>query len=72
MVLVKMLMKIDPPSMRGLLVMTMASISPSRTEVSPAESLSQSPRLLLPRFRLEMAALHLESFLLIFFLGQNL
>jgi hypothetical protein len=37
MVLVKMLMKIDPLSMRGSLVMMMASISPSRREVSPAE-----------------------------------
>ena len=57
MVLVKMLMKIDPLSMRGLLVMTMASISPSGREVSPAEQLRQSPRLLLPRFRLAKAAL---------------
>ena len=35
MVLVKMLMKIGPPMMRGSLVMSMASISPSRREVSP-------------------------------------
>ena len=67
----KMLMRIDPPTMGGSLVMTMALISPSRREVSPAESLSRSPRLLLPKFRLEMAALCPESFLLIFFLGQN-
>ena len=66
MVLVKMLMKIDPLSMRGSLVMTMASISPSQREVSPTEQLHRSPRLVLPRFRLEMAALRPESFLLIF------
>jgi hypothetical protein len=66
MVLVKMLMNIDPPLMRGSLVMMMASISPSGREVSPAEQLRRSPRLLLPRFRLETAALHPESFLTIF------
>ena len=66
-----MLMEIDPLSMRGLLVMTMASISPSLREVSPAEQLRRSPRLVLPRFRLETAALHPGSFLLIFFPGQN-
>ena len=52
MVLVKMLMEIDPLSMRGLLVMTLVIISPSRREVSPAEQLRQSPRLVPPRFRL--------------------
>ena len=66
----KMLMEIDPPSMRGSLVMTMALISPSQREVSPAERLRRSPRLLLPRFGLETAVLGPESFLLIF-LGQN-
>ena len=55
MVLVKMLMEIDPLPMRGSLVMTLAMISPSRGEVSPAEQLRQSPRLIPPRFRL-MAA----------------
>ena len=39
MVLVKMLMEIDPLSMRGSLVMTLVMISPSRREVSPAEQL---------------------------------
>ena len=48
MVLVKMLMEIDPLPMKGSLVM----ISPSRREVSPAEQLRQSPRLIPPRFRL--------------------
>ena len=41
----KMLMEIDPLPIRGSLVM----ISPSRREVSPAEQLRQSPRLLPPR-----------------------
>ena len=66
MVLVKMLMEIDPLPMRGSLVMTMAMISPSRREVSPVEQLHRSPRLVLPKFRLEMAELRPESFLLIF------
>ena len=48
MVLVKMLMEIDPLPMRGSLVM----ISPYRREVSPAEQLRRSPRLIPPRFRL--------------------
>ena len=52
MVLVKMLMEIDPLPMRGSLVIMMAMISPSRREVSPAEQLRQSPRLVPPRFRL--------------------
>ena len=45
----KMLMEIDPLPMRGLLVMTMAMISPSRREVSLAEQLCRSPRLVPPR-----------------------
>ena len=55
MVLVKMLMEIGPLPMRGALVMTMAMITPSRREVSPAEQLRQSPRLVPPRFRLVAA-----------------
>jgi hypothetical protein len=70
MVQLKMLMKIGPPTMRGLLVMTMASISPSRREVSPAESLHRRGKLLLPKFHLEMAVLHPESPLFIFFVGK--
>ena len=53
MVLFKMLMKIGLPKMRGVLVMTIASISPSRREVSPAESLRRRAKVLLPKFRLE-------------------
>ena len=55
MVLVKMLMDIDPLSMRGSLVMTLVMIYPSRREVSSAEQLRQSPRLVPPRFRLVAA-----------------
>ena len=46
--MVKMLMEIDPLPMRGSLVMTMVMISPSRREVSPAEQLRRSPRLVPP------------------------
>ena len=62
----KMLMEIDPLPMRGSMVMTMVTISPSQRDVSPAEQLRWSPRLVLRRFLLETAALHPESFLLIF------
>ena len=55
MVLVKMLMEIDPLPMRGSLVMTLVMISPSRREVSLAEQLCQSPRLVPPRFLLVAA-----------------
>ena len=53
--MVKMLMEIDPLLMRGSLVMTLVMISPSRREVSPAEKLRQSPRLIPPRFHLVAA-----------------
>ena len=66
MVLVKILMEIDPLPMRGLMVMMMVTISPSCRDVSPAKQLLWSPRLVPPRFRLETAALHPESFLMIF------
>ena len=69
MVLLKMLMNIGLPKMRGVLVMTMASISPSGREVPSAESLRWRAKVLLPKFHLETAALHPESLLLIF-LGQ--
>ena len=64
--LVKMLMEIDPLPLRGSMVMTMVTISPSRRDVSPAEQLHRSPRLVPSRFRLETAALRPESILLIF------
>ena len=66
MVLVKMLMEIDPLPMRGSLVVRMAMISPSRREVSPAEQLYQSPRLVPPRFRLVAVEFLPESLLMLF------
>ena len=66
MVLVKMLMEIDPLPMRGPLVVTMAMISPSKREVSPAEQLLWSPRLVPPRSRLMAAEFLPESLLMIF------
>ena len=71
MVLVKMLMDIGPLRMRGALVMTMVMISPSRREVSPAEQLCRSPRLVLPRFRLVAAESHPERLLSIFFSSKD-
>ena len=64
MVLVKM--EIDPLPMRGSLVMTMVMNSPSRRDVSPAEQLRRSPRLVPPRFRLVAAVFRPESLLVIF------
>ena len=60
-------MKIALPKMGELLVMMMTMISPSGREVPPAESLRRRAKVLLPKFRLETAALHPESSLLIFF-----
>ena len=67
-----MLMEIGPLPMRGALVMTMAMISPSRREVSPAEQLRRSPRLVPPRFRLVAAEFLPESLLMFFFQGKRL
>ena len=67
MVLLKMLMKIGLAKMRGVLVMMIASIAPSGREVPPVESLRRRAKVLLPKFRLETAALRPESPLLIFF-----
>ena len=72
MVLVKMLMEIDPLLMRGLLVMTMVMISPSRREVSPAEQLCRSSRLDPPRFHLVAVESRPKKFLLIFFSLKDL
>ena len=65
-----MLIEIDLPKMGELLVMMMTMISPSGREVPLAESLRRRAKVLLPKFRLETAALRPESPLL-FFLGQN-
>ena len=70
--MVKMLMEIDPLPMRGSLVMTMAMISPSQREVSPAEQLRRSPGLVPPRFCLVAAEFRPESLLMIFFQGKRL
>jgi hypothetical protein len=72
MVLVKLLMKISPPTMRGSLVFSMAMISPSRREVPPAESLRRRAKVLLPKFRLETAAHHPESILSNYFRSKSL
>ena len=64
MVLLNMLMEITLPKMGELLVMTM--ISPSGREVPLAQSLRRRAKVLLPKFRLETAALHPKSPLLIF------
>ena len=66
MVLLKMLMDIALPKMGELLVMTTMMISPSGREVPLEESLRRRAKVLLPKFRLEMAALCPESPLLIF------
>ena len=66
MVLVKMLMEIDPLPLRGSLVMTLVMIFPSQREVSPAEQLCRSPRLVPPRFRHVAAEFHPERLLMIF------
>ena len=62
----KILMEIDPLPMGGSFVMTMVMISPSRRDVSPAEQLRRSPRLVPPRFRLVTAEFRPESLLMIF------
>ena len=67
MVLVKMLMEIDPLPVGGSLVMTMVMISLSRREVSLAEQLCRSSRLVPPRFRLMVAEFHPVSLPTIFF-----
>ena len=71
MVLVKMLMDIDPLMIRGSLVMTLVMISPSRREVSPAEQLRQSPRLIPPRFCLVAAEFRPRRWLMIFFPSKD-
>ena len=71
MVLVKMLMEIDPLTMRGALVMTMAMISPSGREVSSAEQLCRSSRFDPPRFRLVAAEFRPERFPLVFFSSKD-
>ena len=66
MVLGNMLMEIALPKMVELLVMMMTMISPSGREVPPAESLHRRAKVLMPKFRLEAAALRPESIIMIF------
>ena len=51
--------------------MTMVMISPSRREVSPAEQLCRSPRLVPPRFRLVAAESRPERLLKVFFSSKT-
>ena len=60
-----------PLLMRGALVMTMEMIPPSQREVSPAEQLCQSPRLVPPRFRLVAAESRPERLLNVFFSSKD-
>ena len=71
MVLLKMLIEIALHKMGEFLMMMMTMISPSGREVPLAESLCRRAKVLLPKFRLEAAALRPKCHLLIFFLGQN-
>ena len=66
MVLLKMFMEIALPKMGELLVLMMTMISPSGRTVPLAESLRRRAKVLLPKVRLEAAALHPECPLLIF------
>ena len=61
MALLKMLMEITLPKMGELLVTMMTMISPSGREVPPTESFRRREKVLLPKFRLETAALRPES-----------
>ena len=72
MVMLKMLMDIALPKMGELLVMMMTMISPSGREVPLAESLRRRVKVVLPKFRLETAALRPESLLLIFSRSKSL
>ena len=62
----KILMENYPLPMRGSMVMTMVMTSPSRRDVSPAEQLRRSPRLVPPRFCLVAAEFRPVSLLMIF------
>ena len=64
--MLKMLMEISLPRMGELLVMMMTMISPSGRKVPPAESLRRREKVLMPKFRLETAALRPETVLMIF------
>ena len=61
MVLLKMLMKIGLPKMRGVSMMRIASIPSSGREVPLTESLRRRAKVLLPKFHLGAVAIHPES-----------
>ena len=62
----KMSMEIALPKMGALFVMMMTMISPSGREVPPTKSLRHRAKVLLPKFRLEAAALRPDRLLLMF------
>ena len=66
MVLVKILMSIGPPMKEEALVMTMASISPSRRGIPPQNLTAGVQKGLCLSFGLEMALLPPERLLMIF------
>lgn len=59
--MMKMLMDIGLPKIIGLLVMTMALISPFEREVPSVESLHRRANVLLPKFHLKTATLRPEN-----------
>ena len=61
--IIAIVITIDPLIERGMM---MVMIYPSLREVSPAEQLCRSSRLVPPRFHLDTVALHPESFLILF------
>ena len=72
MVLVNMLMKIGPPTKEEALMMTMASISPSRREIPPTESLCRRAKGPLPSFPPQDSDAYFRKYDYdLFFLGQN-
>ena len=66
MVLVKMLMEIEPPPDERIVGDDDGDDFPLRRDVSLAEQLRRSPRLVPPRFRFEAAEFHPKSLLMIF------
>ena len=60
-----------PPLIERIVGDDDGSISPSGREVSPAEQLHRSPRLVPPRFRLVVAESRPERLLLVFFSSKD-
>ena len=72
MMLLKMLMEIAVPKMGELLVMMMTMISPSGREVPRRNRSARRVKVLMPKFRLETAALRPDSLLLNFSSSNDL